>query len=101
MSAAHFQNPVAQALQAAMLATASIANPEHLDFQSEINQRLEWAKGLAMLLADAANAANLDGSVPFAPDGLYVCALLLHNEIQTVGYLHDALQHCLNEGVAR
>lgn len=94
------ENPVAQALHAAMLATASSLDPSGLDFQTEIDQRLLWAKGLALLLADMANAVAAY-QADFDQDGLHAAALLLHNEIQTVGYLHDALQHCLNEGVAR
>jgi len=94
------ENPVIVALQNAMLATASSLKPSELDFQTEIDQRLLWAKGLALLLADAANATAAY-QADFDQDGLHAAAVMLHNEIQTVGYLHDALQHCLNEGVVR
>ena len=87
-------NPVAKALQHAVLTTATAIDPDHLDFQSEIDTRLLQVRGVIDLLAEATGAADSSGD-GLSMDGLHCLARLAHNELITISILHECLQRVI------
>ncbi|HRF45112.1 MAG TPA: hypothetical protein PLD30_12890 [Candidatus Competibacteraceae bacterium] len=92
------QNPVAVALQRAVLTTATAIDPEQLDFESEIDSRLLIIRSVVNLMAEATGAADGYGN-ELPMEGLHGLARLIGNELTVISILHESLQRVFNAEV--